>query len=293
MSDINNTIQIKRGSGKPDGQLAPYELGYDVSSKILYIGGPLVYQEDGSATYGEAIALTGVGSGESIVVRENKPKIELTKPCGEAVSAYSLQQLENGTVSDDNTSQKIVCVCTNLKPNTTYTIKLYTMQRSRGNAYRQWRHPSNEYAETENGEFARGECTGYINIAGTLVNALQYPEEYFSSVPTWMPREGILQTEWQFTTGEKVSGPKEYYIYLGSWLLPLLKPVFPNQDYWTMMGLASDKWNKASRLFRFSVQEEGTNIESELSEQILAIGSVKAEFIEQTVNVYIGHVQLR
>lgn len=290
---MSNIIQIKRGSGKPDGQLAPYELGYDVSSKILYIGGPLVYQEDGSATYGEAIALTGVGSGESIVVRENKPKIELVKTKGRAISNFYLQHLDDGIVVQDILGQKIGCVCTNIKPNTTYTIKLYTMQRSRGNAYRQWRHPSNEYVETEEGRFAQGACTGYINIAGTMVNEKQYPGEHFPSTPSWMPRNGILQTEWQFTTDKELKEPQTFYIYLGSWLLPLLKPVFPNQDYWTMIGLASDKQEEASRLFKFSIQEEGANIESELSEQTLSIGSVRANFIEEYIAMQVGHVQLR
>ena len=35
---MSNTIQIKRGSGAPGANLAPYELGYDVSGEYLYIG---------------------------------------------------------------------------------------------------------------------------------------------------------------------------------------------------------------------------------------------------------------
>lgn len=283
---MGNTVQIKRGSGKPDGRLAPYELGYDVSSGVLYIGGPLVNQEEGGTKYGEAIALTGI-------VEENKPKIELVKTNGKIMSMHPLQISEGGEEPQDSTGQKIVCVCTNLKPNTTYRIKLYTMQRSRGNAYRQWRHPSNEYVKTESGGLARGACTGYINIANASVNNKLHPERTFPEVPSWMPRDGILQTEWQFTTDEKPNNPMNYHIYLGYWLLPLLKPAFLQEEHWTMMGLASDKWDKASRLFRFSVQEEATNIESELSEQILSIGSVEAHITEQGVKVNVGHVQLR
>ena len=45
MSNVKNSyIQIKRGKGKPwnsttnSSLLAPYELGFDVDSKILYVG---------------------------------------------------------------------------------------------------------------------------------------------------------------------------------------------------------------------------------------------------------------
>lgn len=53
---MSNTIQIKRGAGKPDGKLAPYELGYDINSKLLYIGGDLVDDDSGNGIkkYGQA-----------------------------------------------------------------------------------------------------------------------------------------------------------------------------------------------------------------------------------------------
>ena len=38
---MSNTIQIKHGSGIPDGRLRPYELGYSEDYKSLYIGAPL------------------------------------------------------------------------------------------------------------------------------------------------------------------------------------------------------------------------------------------------------------
>ena len=53
---MSNTIQTKRGTGKPDGKLAPYELGYDINSGFLYIGGELEDDDidQGTKKYGEA-----------------------------------------------------------------------------------------------------------------------------------------------------------------------------------------------------------------------------------------------
>ena len=39
---MSNIIQIKRGNGKPDGKLAPYELGVQINdSNKLFIGGTI------------------------------------------------------------------------------------------------------------------------------------------------------------------------------------------------------------------------------------------------------------
>ena len=44
---MSNIIQIKRGNGKPDGKLAPYELGIQIDdSNKLFVGGTI--NEDGS-----------------------------------------------------------------------------------------------------------------------------------------------------------------------------------------------------------------------------------------------------
>lgn len=48
---MSNIVQIKRGSGKPDGKLAPYELGIDIVDGQVYYGGQL-NNEDYS--YGDA-----------------------------------------------------------------------------------------------------------------------------------------------------------------------------------------------------------------------------------------------
>ena len=49
---MSNIIQIKRGTGRPDGKLAPYELGINTSDWQLYIGGELVENQDGTKSYG-------------------------------------------------------------------------------------------------------------------------------------------------------------------------------------------------------------------------------------------------
>ena len=51
---MSNIVQIKRGNNKPDGLLAPYELGYDINKKSLYVGGPLEDNGNGSLQYGNA-----------------------------------------------------------------------------------------------------------------------------------------------------------------------------------------------------------------------------------------------
>lgn len=54
----SNIIQIKRGTGKPDKKLAPYELGIDIKDGQLYYGGSLLVIEKDDETeeyeYGDA-----------------------------------------------------------------------------------------------------------------------------------------------------------------------------------------------------------------------------------------------
>ena len=51
---MSNIIQIKHGSGIPNGKLMPFELGFDETGKKLYIGGAL--STDGAL--GNAIPIT-------------------------------------------------------------------------------------------------------------------------------------------------------------------------------------------------------------------------------------------
>ena len=206
---MSNIIQIKRGAGAPsNGQLAPYELGYDVSGKGLYIG-----DMDGSAIK--------LGQGNALI-----PTTTLMK------SRNSKKE-----------AQKLQIYCYNLKPNTNYSIYLYTMQKSRGNASRYWRHPAN----TSEGVY-QGKYCGYANlVAEAAVTGEDYPD-----IPDWMPHSGVLQTEWNFST-EAHEYSKVYEIDLNEWIADLMKPNLQGNDEWTMMGISSKNPRKTSRQFQFKI----------------------------------------
>ena len=189
---MSNIVQIKRGTGAPsNGQLAPYELGYDVSGKGLYIG-----DIDGSATK--------LGQGSAPI-----PTTTLMK------SKDSRKE-----------AQKLQIYCYNLKPNTNYSIYLYTIQKSRGNASRYWRHPAN----TSSGVHQGGYC-GYANlVAEAAITGEDYPE-----IPDWMAHGGV------------------YEIDLNQWIADLMKPNLQGSGEWTMMGVSSKKPRKTSRQFQFKI----------------------------------------
>lgn len=54
---MSNVVQIKRGSGKPDGKLAPYELGFDTKDNTLYIGGKKKTNDEDEEIYGDALQI--------------------------------------------------------------------------------------------------------------------------------------------------------------------------------------------------------------------------------------------
>ena len=54
---MSNVVQIKRGSGKPDGKLAPYELGFDTKDNTLYIGGKKKTNDKDEEIYGDALQI--------------------------------------------------------------------------------------------------------------------------------------------------------------------------------------------------------------------------------------------
>lgn len=54
---MSNVVQIKRGSGKPDGKLAPYELGFDTKDNTLYIGGEKKTNDEDEEIYGDALQI--------------------------------------------------------------------------------------------------------------------------------------------------------------------------------------------------------------------------------------------
>lgn len=216
---MSNTIQIKRGSKAPKaGQLTPYELGYDASGKALYIG-----DIDGSAIK--------LGQGSALI-----PTTTLMK-----------------SKNSKKDAQKLQIYCYNLKPNTRYSIFLYTLQKSRGNASRYWRHPAN----TSDGVY-QGGYSGYANlIAEAERTGVNYPKEALD----WMPRKGVLQTEWTFDTGNEEYS-KIYEIDLNEWIADLMKPNLNSTNEWTMMGVSSKKPRKTSRQFQFKIVASNGSIKA-------------------------------
>lgn len=208
---MSNTIQIKRGSEAPSaGQLTPYELGYDTSGKTLYIG-----DIDGSA----------IKLGQGSV----------------PIPTTTLMKSKN----NKRNAQKLQIYCYNLKPNTTYSIFLYTLQKSRGNASRYWRHPANTLDPDHQGKYC-----GYANLLAEEAKktGADHPEE----APDWMPNRGVLQTEWTFDTGNEEYS-KIFKIDLNEWIAALMKPNLKSTNEWTMMGVSSKKPRKTSRQFQFRI----------------------------------------
>lgn len=127
----------------------------------------------------------------------------------------------------------ITVACHGLTAGNTYELHLYTAARRRGYRQDPWRHPSNE----NTGKGFTGK--GYFNLAGQHYECKDLNHIY-EDVPDWMPRGGILQTEWSFVA----TAETEYVdIDLTTWLLPMLKPVdghFSNEEY-MLIGVHSTR----------------------------------------------------
>lgn len=145
-------------------------------------------------------------------------------------------------------SEKMVCVnCHGLTAGEKYGIHLYTSARRRGTSQDPWRHPSNE----NTGEGYTGK--GYANLVGLKYGndaRLAYPD-----APSWMPRGGILQTEWTFTAKKTT---EKFEINIGAWLVPLLKPILAdfNLDEYALIGVSTKAI--APLLFQFRLVKDGT-----------------------------------
>ena len=184
-----------------------------------------------------------------------------------------------------------------------YILRLYTQQKHRGRAKEPWRHPLNNPSSP----YQIGQCTGYINLAGQtyfykdqeegteveyiwpdVPNIPSWQQEAFdqsgseTSPQSWMPRNGIIQTEWEFVAA---SDTEEYDINLSRWCLDLLKPIIfamgdsvdleevgINECEWGLIGVKN--YGLASRDFKFGLYD--TLIEKEyFGNEILHIGQIK------------------
>lgn len=221
---MGNVIKIKRGQGAPgDGVLEPYELGIDTETGTLYCG-----------TEGPAIPV-GSGGGSS----------------GGGTTSQPLPTTRLMKRNDSETGNQVLQIyCYNLNKTTPYTLKLYTMQKNRGNKHRYWRHPENlDPTDPDiNWTSASGKYTGYKNLVGSTINgtSMTYPEP-----PSWMNNQGILQSEWdvpQPTQGNALI----FEINLNEWISDLLK-YYPNEEKWLLMGVHSKQGRRDhySRYFQF------------------------------------------
>lgn len=163
-------------------------------------------------------------------------------------------------------AQKILCLrCLNLNTTHSYKIYLLTKQRSHGMASKAWRHPY----QTE------------TNIANKIgYAAVRASETKHTSIPPWMPNQGILQTEWDIPLDSSAT-TATLNLDIYTWILDLVKPAHTNtiqEDItdWCLIGVTSSARNTAPRLFRFIIYDETTKTYGYPSE-ILKIGSVMVE----------------
>lgn len=297
---MGNTILIKHGAGAPTSeQLQPYELGFDKTDKKLYIGvedgEPELLRPDSvakadyadKARYAdEAQKASTDGNGkiiaetyiqdlkieeEKIIVTKNGEEIKIGDIDSPSKNPYTI--ITKPRRSKENSAEGIKAleiICKNLQPNTNYIIKLYTLQRERGRSYREWRHPANIEYSPENGYTEEqqallensGLYSGYRNIAGEPFDEAHL-DSLHPQVPNWMPNNGVLKTEWHFTSDEKGSDYK-LSLDLNTWILDLLKlnnflldaPEYEGAQVWTLMGVGNSYYNSRSRLFQFRIESQ-------------------------------------
>jgi hypothetical protein len=199
--------------------------------------------------------------------QEFKPKQKLKSEelnrIEDALAIYT--ELARSSVDKHKGGKKTArVICHGLVPGETYEIHLYTSARRGGRQQDPWRHPSNE--NTGNGYTGKG----YANLATTLYAG---KGELYPAAPDWMPRGGILQTEWTITAEAET---QELKIELGKWLLPMLKPMHGTFgiDRYGLIGVANKC--KAPLLFKFCVVKDGVSFECK---NTLCVGAAKGSAI--------------
>lgn len=143
--------------------------------------------------------------------------------------------------------------CHNLNLNKSYKLYLYTVSRHNGNKKGSWYHPNNFDVEPVNGE--SDHRMGYGKLGGKNIRV----GEIFPNVPSWMPYNGFLLTEWLIPANKDSC---DLEIPMKTWLIPMLKPT--GLTAWTKEQLNSstgpcisarligiNNRNVAGLLFRF------------------------------------------
>ena len=130
---------------------------------------------------------------------------------------------------DDGTfaPRKILVYCYNLKPNTEYFLNLWTRNKQDGKNAKAWRKAEH----TEHLRCNLGYAALYENMVikdedGNKSYVLPAVGQEEGQI-NWMPKNGVPQLEWRFTTEEK----ETFYIVdidIETWIKDLLKPTIKN-----------------------------------------------------------------
>lgn len=101
--------------------------------------------------------------------------------------------------------------CHNLVPGEKYKIYMYKAQRQQARTFKGWKHsPNYDFDDS---------CSNTYRLGyATLVR--QKPNRY-SEVPSWMPNQGYLQTEWEIP--EYHGEDYVLSIDFNEWILPMIK----------------------------------------------------------------------
>ena len=96
---MSNVIQIKRGNSKPDGKLAPYELGVQINDgNKLFIGGAL--NEDGAYGDAQQIKVENAENAENAINAINANKANNANYANKANNATNADRATNATNAD-------------------------------------------------------------------------------------------------------------------------------------------------------------------------------------------------
>ena len=141
-------------------------------------------------------------------------------------------------------SRFIQIKCENLIPGVEYKIYLETRSRFKGNKTGRWRHPVN---------FDHPEAYKYgLGYASMRYHQRENKEKDFPKVPTWMPNNGYVQTEWKFMaedTSYKIEiDVDELFYSLRKW--------DEDKESWTGLVGSSNSFSN-SLVFRFTVFQAG------------------------------------
>lgn len=232
--DSSQTYQVQ------GAELSYYELKSLILQEIQEV--ETLFAQLSAKMQSEYLPKSGWDASKDIVTDADGNVVTEDKSSGGAGGTFytelsRISNLENGS--------KLSVICYGLTAGETYGLHLYTASRRKGKRQDPWRHPSNE----NTGEGYTGK--GYANMAGR-----KYDEEtLYPDVPEWMPRGGVLQTEWELTASAET---EILDIDIGTWLLPMLKPEEADFDLDSLYLIGVSNGAIAPLLFQFRLVKNGT-----------------------------------